>query len=431
MPTAWRAAFLISCLAALAAPTAAQTEAASAVVRVACEGPATGAAVTVNGVFKGECPVDVPVVAGVVRLRVVQPVGATRERVFEQELRMAAQTAKRVDVVLGEPQLNAAGMREEAEKQARQKEQAARELVQRRNNELALVARANAGEVPAMLEVAHWIARTEYASWPEGAQLRMDYDNAKTKAAASPPADPVLAAWYRGSEYWYRKVTEAGDSAVGFFLRPNWHYAPGWVVNLMRGLVNQPMPPVREVNAVGLPAITALVDSDPFFRIGDAKGRWTGNYTWSKDVESRELSCKRESGQVVRIEGVRRVRDGNSTRDFSIDHTAALGGLLTLTFSDTRLLNRTKWQLHSIESVYGQPLPLGSRFGIRFKRDAAGPVMHLHCTSFETTDPVTKESSKTGAICFQTDGTTSHVNASRWHVPSACFAQVPLVWEQP
>ena len=374
---------------------------------------------------------DVPVVAGVVKLRVVQPVGATRERVFEQELRMAAQTAKRVDVVLGEPQLNAAGLREEAEKQARQKEQAARDLAQRRSNELALVARANAGDVPAMLEVAHWIARTEYASWPEGAQLRMDYDNAKIKAAASPPTDSVLAAWYRGSEYWYRKVTEAGDPAVGFFLRPSWHYAQGWVVNLMRDLVNQPMPPVREVNAVGLAAITALVDSDPFFRIGDAKGRWTGHFTWIKDVESRELSCSRGSGQVVRIEGVRRVRDGNSTRDFSIDHTAALGGLLTLTFSDTRLLDRTKWQLHSIESVYGQPLPLGSRFGISFKRDAAGPVTQLHCSSYDMVDQATKARSKGGAICFETDGTSSNVNARGWHAPSGCFAQVPQDWKQP
>jgi hypothetical protein len=163
-----------------------------------------------------------------------------------------------------------------------------------------------------------------------------------------------------------------------------------------------PSPAILELARTGVPVIV----------VGDASTPRDWNVSGAPNVEY--VSPERQASASASEAG-----------------RAALGGLLTLTFSDTRLLNRTKWQLHSIESVYGQPLPLGSRFGIRFKRDAAGPVMHLHCTSFETTDPVTKESSKTGAICFQTDGTTSHVNASRWHVPSACFAQVPLVWEQP
>ena len=46
-------------------------------LRVTCEGDDVGAEVTLNGKFKGECPVDIQAGSGTVKLRVVKKVGAT------------------------------------------------------------------------------------------------------------------------------------------------------------------------------------------------------------------------------------------------------------------------------------------------------------------------------------------------------------------
>lgn len=414
----------------------AQPAAPTAMVRVACDGPAVGAEVSINGVAKGECPVMVPVVAGPIELRVVKPVDATRERVFVSSFRIVADTVKRVDVELGAPQLNAAGQREEAARQSRLKEQADREAAALRASRLALVARANAGELPAMLEMAHWIAKFEFAPLPEGSGERRAYQAEKAANAAAPSADPVMVAWYQGAEHWYRRVAEAGDPAARFFLLPGWHDAPPWLLGLMRGMVNESMPALRDVKAEGLAAITALVDSDPFFRVGDAKGVWNADQVWDdRTRESRRHVCHRDKGQVFSISGEQRLyltpNFPNVNSEFSLDHTAALGGLVTLSYSRTRFFDRTKWQLHAIDAVYGQPFPLGKRFGLRFRRDAAGPAVHLHCTSYDHVNKATQARSKGGAICFETDGQTSIVQVMNWHAPSGCFQLQPAAWQHP
>ena len=53
-------------------------------MRVFCDDADKGAEVMIDGKFKGECPVDVGVPAGTVKLRVVKKVDATHESVFEQ-----------------------------------------------------------------------------------------------------------------------------------------------------------------------------------------------------------------------------------------------------------------------------------------------------------------------------------------------------------
>lgn len=121
------------------APAAA---AASAVLRVACDGAATGAEVMINGVFKGECPLDVPVPAGTIKLRVVKKAGGTRESVFEQEFRMTADTAKRVEVELGAPQFTAEGQQIENQRLAREKAEAQRQADEKQR--LAEIATAQA-----------------------------------------------------------------------------------------------------------------------------------------------------------------------------------------------------------------------------------------------------------------------------------------------
>ena len=90
------------------AVTAGYAQVADSMLRIGCDDSAAGAEITINGVFKGECPLDIQVEAGTLKIQVVKKVDALHERVFEQEVRMGAGTVKRVDVVLSAPRLNAA-----------------------------------------------------------------------------------------------------------------------------------------------------------------------------------------------------------------------------------------------------------------------------------------------------------------------------------
>lgn len=77
-------------------------------LRIACTGPNAGAEISVNGEFKGECPLDVRVNAGTVNLRGVKAVDATREQVFEQSFRLGSEVVKQVNVQLSAPRTKSA-----------------------------------------------------------------------------------------------------------------------------------------------------------------------------------------------------------------------------------------------------------------------------------------------------------------------------------
>ena len=80
----------------------------NAMLRVVCEDGDKGAEVMIDGKFKGECPVDIMLTEGSHKLRVSKPVGTTQEQSFEQDVRLGGGTSKRIDVVMSQPQMNAA-----------------------------------------------------------------------------------------------------------------------------------------------------------------------------------------------------------------------------------------------------------------------------------------------------------------------------------
>ena len=85
-------------------------------LRIICEGDASGAEVLIDGKFKGECPLDLQVPEGKLRLRVQKTVDAQHDpRVFEQEIRMGDGVMKKVEVHLGAAELNAEGKRRQQE----------------------------------------------------------------------------------------------------------------------------------------------------------------------------------------------------------------------------------------------------------------------------------------------------------------------------
>lgn len=102
--------------------------ASGSMLRVICEGDDVGAEVTINGKFKGECPVDIEVAPGMLKLSVKKN-DATYDRVFEQDIRMGDGIAKKVEAVLSK-RLNAAAQKLENERLVfearRQREDSAR-----------------------------------------------------------------------------------------------------------------------------------------------------------------------------------------------------------------------------------------------------------------------------------------------------------------
>jgi formylglycine-generating enzyme required for sulfatase activity len=92
----------------------ANANAAGSVLSVNCQGEAVGADVSINGKFKGECPLDIKVPGGKLKLKVQKKVDDFSDRVFEQEIRIGDDVVKKVDVVLGTAQLNVKGKRQKS-----------------------------------------------------------------------------------------------------------------------------------------------------------------------------------------------------------------------------------------------------------------------------------------------------------------------------
>lgn len=86
--------------AALVLFVSAHAQAQTSMLRVACDGDAEGANVSVNGQFKGQCPVDMSLSAGTIALRVDKKLGTSHEGVFEREVRIGDGVVQRINVVL-------------------------------------------------------------------------------------------------------------------------------------------------------------------------------------------------------------------------------------------------------------------------------------------------------------------------------------------
>jgi hypothetical protein len=117
--------------------------AATAGIRVSCDGENDGAMVTINGVFKGQCPVDIQIAPGDIKLKAYQKIDTNHERAFFAEFSMAESTLKKFEVKLGPP-LTPAEMQEYARSGPERARAAALALEQERNAETAKLAAAAA-----------------------------------------------------------------------------------------------------------------------------------------------------------------------------------------------------------------------------------------------------------------------------------------------
>lgn len=197
-----------SALFALGLALALHALAADSALRVTCQADAAGAEVHVNGKFKGECPLDIAVQEGEYKLRVVKAVDASHERSFEQTVRIGDGVAKKIEITLSPPQLNALGQQRAAEV-GRQEQAALQPLRQS----------AESGNVPAMLAIAR--------AYSTGRGFTQSYEQAvywlRKAAETGNTQGMVSLGWYyatgRGfakndelATAWYRQAAEAGDT---------------------------------------------------------------------------------------------------------------------------------------------------------------------------------------------------------------------------
>lgn len=109
-------------------PPAAESSAAyTSTLRVTCGGEDIGARVTVNGVFKGQCPLDIPVAPGTLTVR-AEKQDASYDGAFEQEIRVGDHVVREVDAVLSRSLSAAAQQRLRETKEARKHAGAGAEL---------------------------------------------------------------------------------------------------------------------------------------------------------------------------------------------------------------------------------------------------------------------------------------------------------------
>lgn len=104
----------------LAVATLPAVASAEAILRLACFDANEGAMITVNGVRKGECPLDLALPAGTLVIRARKQPDAQHEQLWEKTLELADGAVKRVEIVLSAPQLTAEA-RGAQERQAQEK----------------------------------------------------------------------------------------------------------------------------------------------------------------------------------------------------------------------------------------------------------------------------------------------------------------------
>ncbi len=127
---------------ALAACLMAGEASAASMLRISCEGDSARAEISINGQFKGECPMDVEVRAGDVRVRAVKNQSIEVERVFEDSFRLGDGVIKRVEIRLGKPQYTAEGMRRLQARKLAEEEAARRAAEEKERARLQKIAEA-------------------------------------------------------------------------------------------------------------------------------------------------------------------------------------------------------------------------------------------------------------------------------------------------
>lgn len=165
--------------------------AANPVLRIVCQGDDVGAEVLVNGKFRGECPVELQVPPGTLKVRVQKKGCEGPERTFEQSVRVAPDSLKTLEIVL--VAARPAGAEQDGNKSA-----TAKTLPGDIKITTALREAAGAGDASAMLTMG--------AYYEAGKGLPKSYEQAFN---------------------WYRKAMDAGNADAAYQLGRMYQFGIG------------------------------------------------------------------------------------------------------------------------------------------------------------------------------------------------------------
>ncbi len=347
MKSSLRWIFVTALLSAVSA-----TQAADSGLRVTCEGSDMGAEVWINGKFRGECPVDLKVPAGPLKLMVRKQVDTEHERLFEQDIRMGEDSIKKVEAVLA-LQLSAEGQRRERERIAKQREDALKkaELEKIKQEEFLKLSRdAQAGDAKAMELIGD-----RYANGTGVKLLNIDAGRwyAQSIAAGNSSALPrLLAVLERAS---------ASELAV---------------ISVYLGKDQS-----RKETVTGLSEVRSFMTSDPFFSVHGGTAPVPQKQGLPDDSDgydngNREAFIEASGGSRQYTRNDRffqtEAESHDGTARFGISAQNALGGLVLVERSRNAGFLRVgelRQKLVGLSNLYGQPFPLGvgSAFGLSMK----------------------------------------------------------------
>ncbi|MEC5385745.1 hypothetical protein VVD49_08420 [Uliginosibacterium sp. H3] len=390
----------------------AQQSPGTAAIRFLCDGDSLGAEVSINGKFRGECPFDATVPEGVLNIRAVKASGADRERVFEQQTRVGEGTIKRLEIVLGLPQLTAAAkvretQRLEAERVAREQveqrererlEQAQRARAERerelRKQMTALETAAAAGDVAAMLTLG--------GLFETGVDGKPDMSTARS---------------------WYGRAADAGSRQAVIKLTRFGVPLGRADADALAQMLALPTEPVRNVAIRGKDAVREFVLRDAFFVTPG------GNRKFSFDLgsanEINRGTCRRNDNGLFDVES----ESGVPQIVNSASGTYLLGGLLNLEWRQGGLFGPRN-SLTVVESTWGQPFPLqaGKRFGLK-TRDESSKLEGDMGTRLDCGLSANEPGPRGGRtmICMRevafSNFTQVMVLRAEWDEPSGCLSQ--------
>lgn len=403
--------YLHTLLAPLAALGFAMGAHADSLLRVACEGADVRAEVTINGLFKGECPIDVAVRPGTVKLRAVKKVDATRERVFEDEFSMGDSVIKRVEVNLSPPRLNAEGQRRENERMA-----AERAVAIRREQERQL---ARAAEERANLELREQLRKAVEAG--DTAAMLVFADRYETGKGV--PKNEAEA------RSWIKKAADAGNPIAAFRLTALYKTGSREDIADLEKILALPVEDERKPGIEGEDQVRAFAAMDPFFDVpgGHEKVsyRYDATYAGNASVRS-DATCVR-NGKYFDVVHKNQWSDGSS----SGEATGALGGIIWLmSKSKMGLFKTNQHVITRIDRLSGHPFPLlpGKRFGITYTTQMNSDANLVSATTLtcgvigdRTAIPRQSDGQGLPLMClYQTDNFSKPMRMY-WHESSGCF----------
>jgi hypothetical protein len=385
--------------------------AAGSLLRVACEGGDAGAEVTINGVFKGECPLDIQVNEGTVQLRVLKKVDASRERVFEQQFRIGDGVVKKIEVALSAPRLNAEAQRRESERIAAEREEAMRREQARQL--------ARAAEEQADRE----LRQQQQKAIEAGDATAMIAFAERYETGKGVPKNEAEA------RSWLKRAADAGNPVAAFRLTDLYKNGRKEDVADIVRMLAFPSGEERAARIEGEEQVRAFMAKDTFFEVpgGNEKiSYWYEARYAANAVMRSDITCVR-NGRYFDVSHNHQSKDFSSTGDA----TGALGALVWLTSKSSTGLFRTNQQVITrIDRLSGRPFPLtpGKRFGMSFVTRLNGDAKlesatTTTCGVIGDKTAIPRQDGVQGhpVMCLQQTATFAIPMRMYWHEQSGCF----------